>query len=168
MRQWKHQGSSEDEDSALEGVRFGLASAVVSAVVLVLSLRPIYKFRVALVASLIAIAAVDSLSDAYALWSASGDFIVAGSSMAAKVTVCGVLAAMVYSHNVKPALVYMMTAVFVVAQIVLTYVAGAEMVSTVGLFAAAVALSFVLNKLVSRLEEGERRSSGRNRTSNQR
>jgi hypothetical protein len=149
-----------DTESLMEGIRFGLASAVVSAVVLVLSLRPIAKFRVALVASLIAIAAVDSLSDAYALWSASGDFIVAGASMAAKITVCGVLALMVY-HRVHNSAVYIVTALFVVAQIVFTYLAGADMLSTVGLFVAAVGLSFLLNKVVSRVEEQERKSRTR-------
>jgi lysylphosphatidylglycerol synthetase-like protein (DUF2156 family) len=152
--------SDGDRESLMEGIRFGLASAVVSAVVLVLSLRPVSKFRVALVASLIAIAAVDSLSDAYALWSASGDFIVAGASMAAKITVCGVLAAMVY-NRVHHSAVYVVTMAFVVAQILFTYIAGANMFSTIGLFVAAVVLSFLLNKIVSRVESEERKSKSR-------
>lgn len=156
--------SKDEKASAMEGIRFGLASAVVSAVVLVLSLRPIAKFRVALVASLIAIAAVDSLSDAYALWSASGDFIVAGASMAAKITVCGVLAVMVYNRFHTTA-IYATTLAFVVTQIAFTYIAGADMLSTVGLFVAAVALSFLLNKIVSRVEQQERKSARNSRNS---
>jgi hypothetical protein len=163
------------DEGWLHGVRFGMASAVISAVVLVLTLRPLHRFRVALVASLLTIALVDSMADGYALFNAAGDVGSALASIAAKLTVCGSLAALAYlggrgvvgrsgsavatpaSRRAQLAL-YGLVAAFVVGQLVLTSLTSEmedrfrETALLVGLFVAAVLLSILLNKLVSRLE----------------
>jgi hypothetical protein len=164
-----------DEAGWLHGVRFGMASAVISAVVLVLSLRPLHRFRVALVASLLTIALVDSMADGYALFNAAGDVGSALASIAAKLTVCGSLAVLAFlggrgvvgsgsravstaaSRRAQLAL-YGLVAAFVVGQLVLTTLTSEmedrfrETALLVGLFVAAVVLSIGMNKLVSRLE----------------
>jgi hypothetical protein len=154
-----------EDEGALAGVRFGMASAVLSAVVLVLSLRPLAKFRTALVASLLTIALVDSMADAYALFNAVGDLATAAASIAAKFTVCGVLAAMAYFGGRRPGAVaatqrglYLVTAAFVAGQLLLTLFTGdakhrGEQAAMLGgLFVAAVIISIGLNRIVSRLE----------------
>jgi hypothetical protein len=152
-------------DGAIAGVRFGMASAVLSAVVLVLSLRPLAKFRIALVASLLTIALVDSMADGYALFNAVADYGTAGASIAAKFAVCGSLAAVAYFSG-RGALgvrrgqqaLLLLTAAFVAGQLLLTVLTseaedrGRELGILVGLFIGAVALSLVLNRIVGSLE----------------
>lgn len=74
------------------GAAFGLASVLVSLVVLVSSLRPIESYRRGVVVGLLTIALVDSLADAFALWaSAGGSEGVGGplASIAVKLLVAG-------------------------------------------------------------------------------
>jgi hypothetical protein len=75
----------------LMGTRFGMASAVISAVVILLSMRPIARFRFTIIAALLTIALVDSLADGYALMNAAAERGVAGSA-AAPASVDGVAA----------------------------------------------------------------------------
>lgn len=165
-----------DRDGALEGIRFGMASAVISAVVLVLSLRPLHRFRIALVASLVTIALVDSMADAYALFNAAGDPISALASVAAKLLVCGSLAALAYygARDVRgsgsrsiptPAsrrtqiILFAAVAVFAAGQLALTVATsdaehvGQETALLAALFVGAVLISLGMNKLVSSLEK---------------
>lgn len=156
----------------LLGVRFGTASAVVSAVVILLSMRPIARFRFTVIAALLTIALVDSLADGYALMNAAvnkGDEArpdpahsssAAAASIAAKVTVCGSLALLVWRAS-PPRLIYALAAAFVVVQIALTAyttsrdnMAGA-MAALGGLFVAAVVLSLVLRRLLDRAGKGK-------------
>ena len=165
----------------MQGLRFGLASAVLSSVVLVLSLRPIHRFRVALVASLLTIAVVDSMADAYALFNAAGDLASAGASIVAKLVVCGSLAILAYfagragsrrrgSGSSAPGsvetpasrraqlLLYAVVAAFVAGQLLLTVLTSEsgegfkDVALLAGMFVGAVALSLAMNRLVSRLE----------------
>lgn len=157
--------AAADDEGWLSGVRFGMASAVLSAVVLVLSLRPLSKFRTALVASLLTIALVDSMADAYALFNAVGDLATAAASIGAKFTVCGVLAAMAYFGGRRPSAaaatqrgLFLVTAAFVAGQMLLTLFTGdvkhrGEQAAMLGgLFVVAVIISIGLNRIVSRLE----------------
>jgi hypothetical protein len=161
-------------DGWLAGVRFGMASAVLSAVVLVLSLRPLHRFRIALVASLLTIALVDSMADGYALFNAVEDLGTAAASITAKLTVCGSLAVLAFfagrsgpGQTLKPTagskraqvMLYALTAAFVVGQFALTMLTveakddrWSEAGLLVLLFVAAVGLSLVLNRLVAKLE----------------
>lgn len=161
--------SAASPEAALTGLRFGMASAVISAVVLVLSLRPLARFRIALVVSLLTIALVDSMADAYALFNAEGDYGSAGMSIAAKVAVCGSLAAVAYlggrgatATRRTQGLLYVMAAAFVAGQLLLTVLTsdsgdrGKEAATLAGLFVAAVALSVLLNKAVTSLENHHR------------
>jgi hypothetical protein len=151
---------------SLHGIRFGLSSAVVSAVVLSIALRPWLRFRITLVASLLTIALVDSLADAYALWNAQS-INSAVLSLVTKVAVCGGLA--YAAARAKWRLFSSLLAAFVVAQFVSVAVldkddgklrAPSESLPDLALvgaiFAVAVALSLLLNRLVNRLvgEEG--------------
>ena len=153
------------DSGALAGVRFGMASAVLSAVVLVLSLRPLSKHRIALVASLLTIALVDSMADAYALFNAVGDLGTAATSIAAKFAVCGSLAAVAYFSNRTARgmkhgqrVLFALTATFVVGQLALTVATSEQKDRTkeigilVALFVGAVVLSLGLNRIVASLE----------------
>lgn len=153
---------------SLHGIRFGLSSAVVSAVVLSIALRPWVRFRITLVASLLTIALVDSLADAYALWNAQS-ITSALLSLATKVLVCGGLAFAAAAN--KWALFRSLLAIFVVAQFVSVTVldkddgkprapseALPDLALVGGIFAIAVLLSLLLNRLVNRLS-GEGRSA---------
>jgi hypothetical protein len=157
--------SAAGDDGVMAGVRFGMASAVLSAVVLVLSLRPLARFRIALVASLLTIALVDSMADAYALFNAVDDITTAAGSIAAKFGVCGTLAAIAYFGGRRPGqlrktqgVLYVVTAAFVVGQLLLTLFTGEEKerghqaALLLGLFVAAVVISLGLNRIVARLE----------------
>ena len=158
-----------DRPDFLEGIRFGMASAVVSAVVIVLSLRPMHKYKVALVAALLAIALVDSLADAYAIWNAWGDVASSLASLFTKVFICGSLALMIvysrarrgsssslrqsgHSFSIPPAAIYATVLVYVLGQITLTILTKHDVSSTIVLFVAAVGLSFVIKNVVDRIE----------------
>lgn len=169
-----------EKPGVLEGVRFGMASAVVSSVVIVLSLRPIHKYKVALVAALLAIALVDSLADAYAIWTAWGDVESSIASMVTKIIVCGSLALMIgyakgrpasasaqhssspsspsrhrkkRSFAIPPRLIYLVLAIYVSAQLILTIVTKHDIPPTLILFVVAVGLSFVIKTIVDRVEK---------------
>lgn len=170
--------SSSSGAGWLLGLRFGMASAVISAIVILLSLRPISRFRFTIVASLLMIALVDSLADGYALLNAVAD---AGrdatrreagpavASIAAKFVVCGSLALAVYyagraagrarspRYRRRVLLVYGLAAAFVAAQIALTTLSAepekrwSEAAVLAGLFAGAVLLSLALRRLLHRI-----------------
>jgi len=162
----------------LHGIRFGLSSAVVSAVVLSLALRPWSRFRITLVASLVTIAVVDSLADAYALWTAQS-ITSALFSLATKLLVCGGLA--LAAVRGSWALFRSMVAAFVVAQLVSVAVLDREdgtlrppskalpdLALTAGIFAVAVGLSLLLNRLVNRLVEERAPSAAKTASGNAR
>jgi hypothetical protein len=127
-----------------KGLRFGTASAVTSSLVLLLSMRPMGQFRSALVASLLVLAFVDSLADAYAIWNTRvsfGDVVV---SIVSKLVVCGSLAFAVYK-GWAPIVVYGLLAAFVAAHLVLTH---DHILSSVVLLCAAVAASLLIHRLL--------------------
>lgn len=137
-----------------KGLRFGFASAILSAIVILVSLRPLAEFKVAAFVALVTIALVDSIADAYALYNAEHDTTThtsatttALSSIAAKVTVCGGLALAIY-FRATPALIYGILGLMAISHLIIT----ANNVETTAIFAAAVALSLGLNKLVKTLE----------------
>lgn len=145
---------------SIKGLRFGLASAILSAIVILVSLRPLAKFKVAAFVALVTIALVDSIADAYALYNAEHDSATstsatatALSSIAAKVTVCGGLALVIY-FRATPALIYGILGLMVISHLAMTGLAkeGTSIGATTAIFAAAVALSLGLNKLVRTLE----------------
>lgn len=157
-----------EKPGVLEGVRFGMASAVVSSVVIILSLRPMHKYKVALVAALLAIALVDSLADAYAIWNAWGDTESSIASMVTKIIICGSLALMiVYAKGkgraaasprtrrfaIPPGLIYAVLMIFVAGQLILTIVTKHNIPSTLILFVVAVGLSFIIKTIVDRVEK---------------
>jgi hypothetical protein len=145
----------------LHGVRFGLSSAVVSAVVLSIALRPWVRFRVTLVASLLTIALVDSLADAYALWNAQS-INSALLSLVTKILVCGSLAFAAFRGKWK--VFSALVAAFVVAQLVSVAALDRDkgtprppseslpdLALVGGILAVAVGLSLLLNRIVNRL-----------------
>jgi hypothetical protein len=153
---------------SLHGIRFGLSSAVVSAVVLSIALRPWVRFRITLIASLLTIALVDSLADAYALWNAQS-INSAVLSLVTKITVCGGLAFAAVRSNWK--LFTSLLAMFVLAQFVSVAVldkddgkprppteALPDLALVGAIFVIAVGLSILLNRLVTRLV-GEKQSA---------
>ena len=134
--------------SCTDGLYFGIASATTSSVVLIASLRPVDRFRMALVASLVAIAIVDALSDAYALWNSTGSTCTASTSLAVKVAIAGGLAMMI-ANRVRQRVVYV-----VLGAVVAVLVALSAMRHTVGegifMFVGAAVASFVLRMIMAK------------------
>lgn len=160
------------------GVRFGMASAVISAVVILMSMRPLSRFRFTIIAALLTIALVDSLADGYALMNAAikhngedggataavaRSASSAASSIVAKVFVCGSLAVLVWltskraataaGRKVSPAVVYAVAAAFAAAQIVLTAVTTTreDRLQQMALLAGLFVVAVFLSLLLRRL-----------------
>lgn len=149
--------SKAPDVSCVHGLFIGTASSVVSVVVLFISLFPIHRFRTALIASLLTLALVDSLSDAYALWNSTEDFCSAGVSMGTKVVLCGLLAFLIWKR-LNPKIVYGVAALVVVIHIIISAIRHQDFRSF-GLLAIAVVLSLLLNrllKMVLKSSENER------------
>jgi hypothetical protein len=136
----------------LDGIRFGSASALVSAVVLLISIRPIHKYRVLLIVTLLTIALIDSLADAYAIWAARSNTWEALFSLVSKVVICGLLALMVHLR-VQPRIVYAALVVMVVSQIVFTALTHHDVYKISGIFAIAVVISLGMNRLVNAIDK---------------
>jgi hypothetical protein len=170
--------TSATGSSLLIGLRFGMASAVISAVVILLSMRPIARFRFTIIAALLTIALVDSLADGYALMNAAANrggeenaeprpdvahsAASAVASIVAKVVVCGSLAALVWLSKagaggrrltVAPWVIYAVAAAFAGAQIVLTAVTTtrSSRLPQMALLAGLFAAAVVLSLLLRRL-----------------
>lgn len=137
---------------ALDGVRFGSASALVSAVVLLISIRPIAKFRLVLIVALLTIALVDSLADAYAIWAARSGVMEAVFSMVSKILICGLLALMVHLR-VNPRIVYATLVLLVASQITFTALTQHDVFKITGIFAIAVVVSLGMNRLVNAVDK---------------
>lgn len=132
-----------------KGLRFGTASAVASSLVLLVTMRPISRFRSALVAGLLTIALVDSMADAYAIWNATELAATVIWSLAAKVVICASLAFVVARGPPSGAVAYALLAAFVVAQLFISASAH-ELWKTIAFFAMASAVAIGLNATVIR------------------
>lgn len=139
-------------ESSLEGIRFGSASALVSAVVLLISIRPISRFRVLLIVSLLTIALVDSLADAYAIWASRSGVHEAIFSLVSKILICGLLALMVHL-KVNPKTIYTTLAILVVAQIAFTALTRHGVMQISGIFVIAVVVSLGMNRVVRAVDK---------------
>jgi hypothetical protein len=124
----------------------------VSAVVLLISIRPIHKYRVLLIVTLLTIALIDSLADAYAIWAARSNTWEALFSLVSKVVICGLLALMVHLR-VQPRIVYAALVVMVVSQIVFTALTHHDVYKISGIFAIAVVISLGMNRLVNAIDK---------------
>lgn len=132
-----------------KGLRFGTASAVASSLVLLVTLRPISRFRSALVAGLLTIALVDSMADAYAIWNAKERASTVGWSLGAKVIICASLAFVVARGSARSKTPYVLLAAFVGAQLLISASAH-ELWKTAAFFGAASVLALALNATVVR------------------
>jgi uncharacterized membrane protein YjgN (DUF898 family) len=138
------------------GIRFGGASALVSAVVLLTSMRPIARFRLLLIVALLTIALVDSLADAYAIWAARESTSEAVYSMMTKIFICGILALMIH-YKVRSGIIYVALVAMIVAHLVFTALTqhddGMATFKLLGIFLVAVVISFGMHRLVHRLDK---------------
>jgi hypothetical protein len=143
-------------ESIESGIRFGGASALVSAVVLVISMRPIARFRLLLIVALLTIALVDSLADAYAIWAARESTGEAVFSMITKILVCGLLALLIHL-KARDRTIYAVLVVMIVVHLGFTALTqhedGMATFKLLGIFAIAVVVSLGMHRLVHRLEK---------------
>lgn len=142
------------------GIRFGGASALVSAVVLLTSMRPIARFRLLIIVALLTIALVDSLADAYAIWAARESTAEAVFSMITKILICGLLALMIH-YKVRDRIIYAVLVVMIVGHLVFTALTqhedGMATFKLLGIFAVAVVISLGMHRLVHRLDKAHPR-----------
>lgn len=137
--------------TCLDGVYFGSSSAIVSAIVLFVTLRPICHYRSELFVALVALALIDSLSDAYALWNSTGGRCGPSLALGTKVVMSGLLALLV-ARSASPHVVYLVVGLMAIGHFVLSVVRH-RWEEALFMFGGAIISSIVLHLLVQRLTQ---------------
>lgn len=125
------------------------SSAIVSALVLFVTNRPISRYRTELFLALVALVLVDVLSDLYMLWSGEGRRCVTLVSLATKVVLSGTLALLV-ARSAQPHVIYAMVGLMVVGNFVLSVIHD-RWEEALFMFGGAILASFVLHLLFTHL-----------------